>query len=126
MKQRVFIFLLAFSCFCVAAWVEYATMPNGDVYFFDDARVEIDHNQISVWNRVRYKRPVMAASSYQSLLKLDCSENSETVLQSTFYNAEDWNSPAMATNKNVKPETSVKPDSTSGQLINILCKDLKD
>lgn len=68
----------------------------------------------------------MAASSYQSLLKLDCSENSETVLQSTFYNAEDWNSPAMATNKNVKPETSVKPDSVSGQLINILCKDLKD
>jgi len=56
----------------------------------------------------------MAASSYQSFLTLDCSENSETVLQSTFYTDRDWNKPAMATNTTAKPATQ--------QLINILCK----
>jgi len=55
----------------------------------------------------------MAASSYQSLLTLDCSENSETVLQNTFYTDKDWKKPAMATNKNVKPKKMVKPNSYS-------------
>jgi len=65
----------------------------------------------------------MAASSYQSLLTLDCSENSETVLQNTFYTDKDWKKPAMATNKNVKPKKMVKPNSATGQLFSILCKD---
>jgi len=107
----------------MAEWVEYSTASNGDVYFYDNARVEKNGNQFSVWTRIRYKTSVMAALSYQSLLNLDCSENSETVLQSTFYNDKDWNKQAMATNTNAKPKTMVKPNSATGQLINILCKD---
>jgi len=107
----------------MAEWIEYSTRPNGDVFFYDNARVEKNGPQISVWTRVRFKRSVMAASSYQSLLRLDCSEYSETVLQSTFYTDKDWNTPAMATNTNVKPAISIKENSATGQLANILCKD---
>ncbi len=65
----------------------------------------------------------MAASSYQSFLRLDCAEKSETELQSTFYTDKDWNTPAMATNTNAKPKIMVKPDSTTAKLMDILCKD---
>ena len=126
MKQILFLFLLTFSNSSYAEWLEYSTRENGDVYFFDDTRVEKvenNANQINVWTRVRYKTSVMAASSYQSFLRLDCSENSETILQSTFYTDRDWNKPAMATNTNAKPKTLVKPNSATGRLINILCKD---
>ena len=92
-------------------------------FFYDNARVEKNGTQISVWTRVRFKRSVMAASSYQSLLRLDCSEYSETVLQSTFYTDKDWNTPAMATNTNVKPKKIIKESSATGQLVKILCKD---
>jgi len=66
----------------------------------------------------------MAASSYQSLLKLDCAANTETVLQSTFYTDKEWQKPAMATNTIAKPKTVVQPNSASGQLFSILCNDL--
>jgi len=107
----------------MAEWIEYTTRPNGDVYFYDNARVEKNGPQISVWTRVRYKTSVMAALSYQRFLELNCTENSETVLQSTFYNDKDWNKQAMATNTNAKPTTLVEPDSATGQLISILCND---
>lgn len=107
----------------MAEWIEYTTRSNGDVYFYDDARIEKNGNQISVWTRVRYKTSVMAASSYQSFLTLDCSENSETVLQSTFYTDRDWNKPAMATNTTAKPKITIKENSATGQLVDILCKD---
>jgi len=123
MKQILPVILLTFSCHSMAEWIEYSTRSNGDVYFYDNARVEKKGDQISVWTRVRYKRSVMASSSYQSFLRLDCSENSETVLQSTFYSDSDWNKPAMATNTNAKPEKMVEPDSATGRLINILCED---
>jgi len=123
MKQVLSIFLLFLSSNVMAEWTEYSTRPNGDVFFYDNARVEKNGSLISVWTRVRYKRSVMAASSYQSLLRLDCSENSETVIQSTFYTDKDWNTPAMATNTNVKPAISIKENSATGQLVNILCKD---
>jgi len=123
MKQVLSIFLLFLSSNVMAEWTEYSTRPNGDVFFYDNARVEKNGSLISVWTRVRYKRSVMAASSYQSLLRLDCSENSETVIQSTFYTDKDWNTPAMATNTNVKPAISIKENSATGQLANILCKD---
>ena len=123
MKQVLSIFLLFLSSNVMAEWTEYSTRPNGDVFFYDTARVEKNGSLISVWTRVRYKRSVMAASSYQSLLRLDCSENSETVIQSTFYTDKDWNTPAMATNTNVKPAISIKENSATGQLANILCKD---
>ena len=123
MKQALSILLLFLSSNVMAEWTEYSTRPNGDVFFYDTARVEKNGSLISVWTRVRYKRSVMAASSYQSLLRLDCSENSETVIQSTFYTDKDWNTPAMATNTNVKPAISIKENSATGQLANILCKD---
>ena len=81
MNKLLSILLLAFSCNAMAEWIEYTTRPNGDIYFFDDARVEKSSNEISVWTRIRYKTSVMAASSYQSFLKLDCSRKTETVLQ---------------------------------------------
>jgi len=123
MKKFLTIFLLTISCNSMAEWIEYSTMPNGDVYFYDSARVEKNGNHISVWTRIRYKRSVMAASSYQSFLRLDCSDNSETALQSTFYTDKDWIKPAMATNTNPKPKQVIKPNSASERLVNTLCKD---
>jgi len=98
-------------------------MPNGDVYFYDNTRVKKEDSQFSIWTRVRYKTSVMAASSYQSNVILDCSENSETVLQVTFYTDRNWTIPAMATNTNTKPKTYIKVNSAAAQLVNILCKD---
>jgi len=123
MKLILSIILLTFSCHSMAEWVEYSIKSNGDVLFYDDARVEKSGSQISVWTRVRFKTSVMAASSYQSYLRLDCSDNSETVVQSTFYTDKDWNIPAMATNMNEKPKTMVKPESATGKLISMLCND---
>jgi len=123
MKQLLPIFLLTFSCNVMAEWVEYTTRSNGDMYYYDDSRVEINGNQISVWSRIRFKTSVMAASSYESFLLLDCSENSETILQSTFYSDKNWNKPAMATNTNAKPKKYIKANSATRQLINILCID---
>lgn len=122
MKQLLSILLLTVSYTAMADWVEYSTQSNGDVYFYDNERVENKGSQVSVWTRIRYKTSVMAASSYQALLRFDCSDNSETVLQSTFYTDKDWSKPAMATNTNAKPKTLVKPDSATGQLASILCK----
>ena len=123
MKQLLPIFLLTFSCNVMAEWVEYTTRSNGVVYYYDDSRVEINGNQISVWSRIRFKTSVMAASSYESFLRLDCSENSETILQSTFYSDKNWNKPSMATNTNAKPKKYIKANSATRQLINILCID---
>lgn len=123
MKQLLTIFLLTFSSGVMAEWIEFSTRANGDVFFYDNARVEKNGNEISVWTRVRYKTSVMAASSYQNLLKLDCSENSETILQSTFFTDSAWTKPAMATNTTAKPKTYIKENSATNQLISILCKD---
>jgi len=121
MKKLLPILLLTVSSNTVAEWIEYSTRPNGDVYFYDDTRVDTSNNQITVWSRVRYKTSIMAASSYQSLLRLNCTANSETELQSTFYTDKDWNTPAMATNTNVKPERAIKASSASEELLTILC-----
>lgn len=122
MKQLLTICLLVFSSSVVAQWMEYASRPNGDVYFYDDSRIDKQGSQITVWTRVRYKTSVMAASSYQSQLKLDCSENSETELQSTFFSDKAWTKPAMATNTNSKPTVLVNETSTTAVLIDILCE----
>lgn len=122
MKKLLPVFLLAFSCSAMAEWVEFSSMPNGDVYFYDNSRLETDGSQISLWTRVRYKTSIMGASSYQSFSRLDCSENSETTLQSTFYSDKNWNKQAMATNMKPKPKKLVVPDSAMGLLIDILCK----
>lgn len=123
MKYLLAVCLLSFSSIAMADWIEYSTKSNGDVFYFDDARVEKNGNEISVWTRVRFNQSVMAASSFQSHLKLDCAQKSEIVLQSTFFTDNDWTEPAMATNTNAKPKTSIKDNSPSGQLISILCKE---
>ncbi len=122
MKKLLLILLLTFSCNTMAEWVEYSTRANGDVYFFDKARVQKNGNLVNVWNRIRYKTSVMAASSYQSLIKIDCSEYSETTLQSTFYTDKNWTTPAMATNTREKPKVSIKANSASQRLADILCQ----
>jgi hypothetical protein len=105
----------------MAEWVEFSVRPNGDAHFYDNSRVEITDNQVTVWTRIRYKTSVMAASSYQSLLRLDCADKSETVVQSTFFTDKDWTKPAMATNTNEKPARSVAENSPTNQLMGILC-----
>lgn len=122
MKLLLSISLLAFSGNAMAEWVEYSTRSNGDIHFYDTTRMEKHGDVISVWTRVRYKRSVMAASSYQSLLRLDCAERTETVLQSTFYTDKEWGKPAMATNTNAKPKQIVGENSPSDLLISILCE----
>jgi len=122
MKYWLLTFLLTFPCSVLAEWVEFSTTPNGDVFFFDNARVEKDGDEIIVWIRVRYKTAVMAASSYQSRVKLDCSENSETVLQNTFFTDNEWTKPAMATNTNAKPTKYVTENSALERLMNLLCE----
>ncbi|MEH6457340.1 MAG: surface-adhesin E family protein [Cocleimonas sp.] len=121
MRQILFIFLLTFSNNSIAEWVEYSTRTNGDVYFFDDTRVHKSANQIKVWSRIRYKTSIMGASSYQSLLKIDCSNQAETTLQSTFYSDKDWNTPAMATNMKEKPKKNINKNSATERLAKLLC-----
>ena len=106
----------------MAEWVEYSTRANGDVYFFDDARVQKNGNLVNVWNRIRYKSSVMGASSYQSLMEIDCAEYSETTLQRTFYSDKNWAAPAMATDSKKKPKVSINANSATERLANILCK----
>ena len=121
MKRLIPVILLAFSGSASAEWIEYSTRANGDEHFYDNSRVETTKSVVTVWTRIRYKTSVMAASSYQSLLRLDCAESSETVVQSTFYTDKDWSKPAMATNTNEKPKTSVAENSATDMLMTILC-----
>ena len=106
----------------MADWVEYSTGANGDVFYFDDARVQKNDTLVNVWNRIRYKSSVMGASSYQSLIEIDCSEYSETTLQSTFYTDKNWNTPAMATNTRKKPTVKITANSATQNLADILCR----
>ena len=106
----------------MAEWVEYSISANGDVFFFDSERVQKNGSLVNVWNRIRYKSSVMGASSYQSLIKIDCSEYSETTLQSTFYIDKNWTTPAMATDAKEKPKKYIKANSATERLANILCK----
>ncbi len=122
MKKLLLILLPGFSCTAVAEWVEYSTGANGDVFFYDDSRVQKNGNLVSVWNRIRYKTSVMAASSYQSLIEIDCSEYSETTLQSTFYTDKNWTVPAMATNTRKKPKVNINANSATQRLADTLCK----
>ncbi len=121
MRQIFFIFLLTFSNNSIAEWVEYSTRANGDVYFFDNTRVQMSANQVKVWNRIRYKTSIMGASSYQSLLKIECSNQAETTLQSTFYSDKDWSKPAMATNMQEKPKKHINKNSATKRLAELLC-----
>ncbi len=122
MRKLLLLLLLTFPCNAMAEWVEYSTAANGDVFYFDNARVQKDGNLVNVWNRVRYKSAVMGASSYQSFISIDCSEYSETTLQRTFYIDRDWTNPAMATDTKKKPKVYMDANSATQRLANILCQ----
>ena len=104
-----------------AEWHMYSQELNGDVYFFDTSRVKRIKNLHRVWSRVRYKTSVMGASSYQSLLEIDCSERTERILQNTFFSDKHWKNPAMNTDMTEKPKRQIPKDSATERLSGILC-----
>ena len=122
LRKLALMLLLTFSFNAMAEWKEYSTRANGDVFYFDDARVQKDGSLVNVWSRVRYKSSVMGASSYQSLISIDCSEHSETTLQSTYYIDRDWTTPAMATDTQQKPKVYMDANSATQRLAEILCQ----
>lgn len=122
LKKLLLAGLLVFSCNAKAEWLEYLTAANGDVFFYDSARVQKEGDLVTVWSRIRYKTSVMAASSYQRFIRIDCSAYSETTLQSTFFIDKDWTTPAMATDTKEKPKKGIATDSATERLANIVCK----
>lgn len=125
---------LAPSCFLVAAfvavgvssagdddWRVYSKQENGDVYLYDTSRVEEASGSYQVWSRVRYKTSVMGASSYQSLLELNCTERTERTLQRTFFSDRQWEKPAMKTDMQEKPKRPIANGSATERLFEILC-----
>lgn len=102
-------------------WRAYSQELNGDVYFFDTSRVERIKSLHRVWSRVRYKTSVMGASSYQSLLEIDCSERTERILQNTFFSDKHWENPAMNTDMTEKPKRQIPQGSATERLSGILC-----
>ena len=121
MKKLFLLLFLTVPCNTKAEWLEYSTRANGDIYFFDNARVQKNGSLLNVWNRIRYKFSVMGASSYQSLIKIDCSEGTEITLQNTFSTDKHWTSPAMVTDVMEKPKAYIHADLPTGRLTDILC-----
>lgn len=104
-------------------WQIYSEETNGDVYFFDKSRVETSSDLYKVWTRIRYKTSVMGASSYQSLMEVDCSARTEKTLQRTFFSDREWESPAMSTDKKEKRKRSIREGSATDRLSKILCEE---
>ncbi|MEM9605145.1 MAG: surface-adhesin E family protein [Pseudomonadota bacterium] len=123
MKHALLIFLCVLSSNARAEWIEFSTRSNGDVHFYNNSRVTRDGDEINVWTRVRYKRSVMAASSYQRHVQLQCSENTVRILQDTFFTDKDWTKPAMATNMHAKPKQAIQHNSATKALAELLCEE---
>ena len=102
-------------------WRIYSEARNGDVHFFDPSRVEKTSDLRTVWTRIRYKRNVMAAASYQSLVEIDCTERTSRTLQRTFFSDRDWEVPAMKTDTKPKKQRPIKKGSPAERLSEILC-----
>ena len=102
-------------------WVMYAEKANGDLYFYDPSRVERINTLRHVWDGVRYKTSVMGASSFLSLLEINCSERTQRILQSTFFTDEHWENAAMKTDTKEKPKTEIAIGSTTERLAQMVC-----
>jgi len=129
-KTAVFLGISLVSAFvatlAVAAdgrdWQIYSEETNGDVYFFDESRVVSTADLHKVWTRIRYKTSVMGASSYQSLMEVDCQKRTEKTLQRTFFSDREWESPAMSTDMKEKRKRSIREGSATHRLSKILCE----
>lgn len=104
-----------------SGWRIYSEEANGDVYFFDESRVSRNSDVHEVWTRIRYKASVMGASSYQSLMEIDCTARTERTVQRTFFSDRQWEDPAMSTDTKAKPKRSIREGSASERLSQILC-----
>ena len=122
MKNILFVCLLIFSNNIKAEWVNFATLGNGDVLFFDKGSIQKNGNSLTVWTRIQYKNSVMGALSYQNFIKIDCSEYSTITLQSTYYIDSNWSTPAMATDTKEKPKVYITTNSSGELLANLLCE----
>ena len=126
MKKIIFIKFIIILSFNLNAnananWIIYFSKPNGDIYYYDDKRMEKKINFILVWNRIKYKTSVMGALSYQSLIKIDCEKYKETTLQNTFFIDKNWKNPAMSTNKMETSMIKITKNSHTMILKNKLC-----
>ena len=117
--------LVILACGASAAdgseWRVYSEEANGNIYYFDTSRVKRTSNLRTVWQRILYKTSVMGASSYESLLEVDCSERTERILQRTFFSDKQWENPAMSTDTRAKPKRPIAEGSAAERLSQILC-----
>ena len=127
---QIFAFSMAFAVSASKAsaieeseWRVYSEEANGDVHFFDPSRVSRTSNTRTVWKRIRYKRNVMAAASYESLIEIDCAEGTERILQRTFFSDKNWEEPAMNTDTKEKPQRPIVKGSATERLSKILCEE---
>lgn len=105
----------------VSVWRIYSKEPNGDIYFYDASRVKAASSLYRIWSRIQYKRSVMGASSYQSLLEIDCAARTQRIMQNTFFLDNHWEKPAMSTNTSAKPKRPIAKGTASQRLSEILC-----
>lgn len=103
-------------------WRTYSEEANGDIYFFDAARVTKTAGIRTVWTRIRYKTSVMGAATYQSLVDVDCTARTEKIVQRTFFSDRDWKRPAMNTDTSEKPARPIGAGSAAARLFAILCE----
>ncbi len=102
-------------------WVNYSEAANGDLYFYDAARVDKAGAVRQVWNGIQYKTSLMGAFSFMSLLEIDCSGRTEKTLQSTFYSDKEWERAAMKTDTTETAIRQIKTGSTTERLAEIVC-----
>lgn len=115
--------LAAFSTPAISeeVWSVYSREDNGDVHYYDESRIDRNASSIKIWQRIQYNTSVMGASSYQGLLEINCSKRTERTLQRTFYSDRDWKVPAMNTDMKVKRKRSIRKNSATGRLSEIVC-----
>ena len=123
-KMKYFLtFLLCLIPFSASAdWVQYETAENGDVYLYDNSQLHIDGRIITVLNRIKYRSSVMGAKSYESEMRIDCVERTQTITRSTFFNDENWKDAAMAPDTTEKPAVYIEMGSAAASLARLLCK----
>lgn len=109
------------SCAGESDWVTYAEEANGDLYYYDPSRVKKIGFVRHVCTGIRYKTSVMGASSFMSLLEIDCSERTEKILQSTFFTDKHWQKAAMKTDSSEKPKERISVGSTTERLTELVC-----